>query len=370
MVETAQATGSKITEEALDKLRKMIGREYPLDDQYNTVATEDAIRHYALGIGDDNPRWLDPSYAKTTRWKGITAHPTFVMTCGFARSHGLPGVHALFSGIDLQCHAPIRAGTRISATASLHDLVEKQGQYAGRQFQQIYETKYRDESDTLLATLHSYSFRTERQTASSKGKYTRIERQAWTDDELAKVEEDIERERDLRAGGTPRFWDDVSVGDTVGPIVKGPLTVTDCICFLMGFGYIFVRAHRQWHEFRKLYPKAGIKNSHGIWDIPERVHWEEEMPTKIGMPGPYDYGNQRVAWFDHGIHDWMGDDGWLRRLKVRISAPNFIGDVTWLKGRVSALSEADSSVVVDMEAVDQRGRTTATAICEVVLPRR
>jgi acyl dehydratase len=366
----ASPAASRITEEALDKLRKMIGREYPLDDQYNRVATEDAIRHYALGVGDDNPRWIDSSYAERTRWNGIIAHPTFVMTCGFARSHGLPGVHALFSGIDMQCHAPVRAGARISATASLHDLVEKQGRYAGRQFQQIYETKYRDEKGTLLTTLHSYSFRTERQTASSKGKYVKIERQVWTDEELADVEADIERERELRRGSAPRYWDDVSVGDPVGPIVKGPLTVTDCICFLMGFGYIFIRAHRQWHEFRRLHSKAGIKNSSGIWDIPERVHWEEEMPLKIGMPGPYDYGNQRVAWFDHGIHDWMGDDGWLRRLKVRISAPNFIGDVTWIEGKISAVNEADSSVCVDMEAVDQRGRLTATALAEVVLPRR
>ncbi len=74
-------------------------------------------------------------------------------------------------------------------------------------------------------------------------------------------------------GGKPRYWEEVAVGDLVGPVIKGPLTVTDCICFLMGFGYLFVRAHRQWHEFRRSHPSAGIKNSRGIWDVPERVHW-------------------------------------------------------------------------------------------------
>jgi acyl dehydratase len=360
---------SLITDEALDKLRRVMGQEFPLTEQFNTVATPDAIRHYAIGTGDDNPRFFSEDYARQTKWGGILAHPTFIMTCGFARSQGLPGVHALFAGIDLQCHEPVRAGTKISAKASLHDLIERSGQYAGRQFQQIYETKYRDEEGKLLSTLHSYTFRTDRQTAKKEGKYSRIERQYWTDEELEKVEADIEQERGRRRGNLPFFWEDVKVDDTVGPIVKGPLTVTDCICFLIGMGYFFIRAHRQWHEFRALHPKAGIKNSYGIWDVPERVHWEDEMPQKIGMPGAYDYGNQRVAWFDHLIHDWMGDDGWMRRLKVRVSAPNFIGDVTWLKGRVTAKDDATSCVFVDMEAVDQRGRVTATAQAEVILPR-
>jgi len=30
--------------------------------------TRDAIRHYAHGIGDDNPLWCDPSYARQSRY--------------------------------------------------------------------------------------------------------------------------------------------------------------------------------------------------------------------------------------------------------------------------------------------------------------
>jgi acyl dehydratase len=281
MPESKKTEASKITEEGIDKLRRMIGVRFPLQDQFNTVVSEDAVRHYALGLGDDNPRWTDQEYAKTTKWGGVLAHSSFVLTCGSPHSQGLPGVHALFAGIDMQCHAPVKAGARINASAFLSELVEKQEKYAGRQFQQIYRTEYKDEDDQLLTTVYSYSFRTERQAASSKGKYAKIERKTWTDDELNLVEADIEQEREMRRGATPRFIESVSVGDSVGPVVKGPLTATDCICFLIGFGYIFVRAHRQWHEFRSLHPKAGIKNSYGVWDIPERVHWEEEMPEKL-----------------------------------------------------------------------------------------
>ena len=65
-------TFPKITERALDDLRRRLGVKIT-----NTLppwcheATRDAIRHYAHGIGDDNPLWCDPEYAAGTRFGGI-----------------------------------------------------------------------------------------------------------------------------------------------------------------------------------------------------------------------------------------------------------------------------------------------------------
>ena len=50
-----------ITDEALDSLRKLI--DVPIEDTLEPwcyEATRDNIRHYAHGIGDDNPLWCDP----------------------------------------------------------------------------------------------------------------------------------------------------------------------------------------------------------------------------------------------------------------------------------------------------------------------
>lgn len=363
------AIQARITEEALDELRQIIGVEIELP-QYNTVATEDAIRHYALGIGEDNPRFLDPDYAAGTRWRQIVASPTFVMSCGFPRSRGLAGIHGLFSGIDLHCHKPIKAGTRIHAKAALHDLVERQGRYAGRVFQQVYATRYRDESGEALSTLYSHIFRTERKSGGEKGKYASLQRQSYTEREIADITAAYEKEVGARRGAQPRYFEDVAVGQQLPPLVKGPLTVTDMVCFLMGFGYIFVRAHRQWYSFFTRHPGAAVLDEYGIPDVPERVHWDEALAQQIGMPTMYDYGPQRIGWFDHCLSDWMGDDGWLRRLQVRLTGPNFVGDTTWIKGRVESRSEEDGCVVVALEAIDQRGRVTATANAEVILPHR
>src|SRR3546814_20367924 len=45
-------------------------RSVPITDTvepWNYEATRDGIRHYAHGIGDDNPLWCDPTYAAKTK---------------------------------------------------------------------------------------------------------------------------------------------------------------------------------------------------------------------------------------------------------------------------------------------------------------
>lgn len=359
---------AKITDEGLAELRAMLGQESGIP-QYNHVVSRDALAHYASGLGDDNPRWMDPDYAARTRW-GMMALPTFVMTCGFPRSRGLPGVHGLFSGIDLHCHLPVKLGATVTAHSGLHELTEHQGRYAGRVYQQTARTRYVDETGACLSTLYSHAFRTERKAGVKANKYAGLERARYTDEDYEKFEAQYRYERAQRRGAVTRYFEDVEIGEPLHDILKGPLSVTDCICFLMGFGTIYVRAHRIWNDFRLRHPGAGTKDPYGVWDVPERVHWEDDMARNIGMPSPYDYGPQRIAWFDHALHDWMGDDGWLSRLKVELRAPNFIGDCTWIKSVVTSKNEAESKIGIEMHAIDQRARVTAKGYAELVLPRR
>ena len=357
-----------LTNEMIAELRQTIGQEGPLP-QFNTEATADAIRHFALGRGDDNPLYCDKQYATNSRFGDLIAPNTFVLSCGFPRSRGLPGIHGLFTGIDLHCHRPIKVNTTITATTALHELKERQGSFAGRQYQQTSVTKYKNDSGQILSTLYSHAFRMERGAAGKSNKYINLERKTYSPEELAEIEQAYNDEVKNRQSKSPRYWNDVRVGEKLTSMVKGPLSVTDNIAFLIGFGTVFVRAHRIWHEFRLRHPDAGIKDEYGVWDVPERVHWDERLAESIGMPGPYDYGPQRIAWFDHRISDWVGDEGWLDRLSVKLTAPNFVGDTTWINGVVMDKSD-NGSVSLKLTCEDQRGRTTATAIAKVTLPCR
>ena len=71
-----------ITDQALDALRQRIGQRIERTlEPWCYEATRDNIRHYAHGIGDDNPLWCDPAYGTTTRYGDIIALPSFLFAC-------------------------------------------------------------------------------------------------------------------------------------------------------------------------------------------------------------------------------------------------------------------------------------------------
>ena len=220
----------KITEEGLDDLRKRIGVKIENTvEPWNYEATRDAIRHYAHGIGDDNPLWCEPEYAEQTKYGTLVALPSFLFTtsrivsgyCG-----GLSGVHAMWAGADWTWHKPVLRNDTIRTEAYLKDLVEHQTKFAGRSFQQIYHVDFFNQNGDHVAGADSWVFRTDRDEARERGtKYTeargRVE--PFTQEQLDEFY-DIYDQEEIR-GNTPRYFEDVNVGDKLPPMMKGPMTV-------------------------------------------------------------------------------------------------------------------------------------------------
>lgn len=372
-----------ITDSAVDALRRLIG--VPISDTVEPwchEATRDNIRHYAHGIGDDNPLWCDPSYAAETRHGTVIAPPSFVFALNRILSGyvgGLPGIHAMWAGSDLTWHQPIRRGTEVAATAHLQDLVERQTEFAGRAFQQIYHVELSDAAGPgeagRLCTGQSWCFRTERDTARERGtKYEAAKARA----ESRYSADDIEAIFALYAteearGGVPRFVEDVAIGDQLPPMTKGPMTVSGFIAFAQGWGGLYIRANRLAYQQLRKHPGLGIPNRFGIPDVPERVHWEEELARAVGTPGAYDYGPERCSWLTHHITDWMGDDGFLRQHRCRIRFHNIVGDWIAITGTVTAKGVDGTGhgyVVVEQEARNQHGELSAQGTATVWLPTR
>ena len=351
-----------------EAVRKSVGKMVPIR-QHNTAASADAIRQFANGCGDDNPLWLDPEYAATTCWGANIAPPTFVMSCGFPRSTGMPGVHGLWTGIDLSIPEPVLLDTPIKVMAGVASIEEKPGRYTGRQFRQHMTAEYRDPSGKLLAQLTSHVFRVVRSAGAATDKFKEIERAHYTREDMAAIAVAYAREIANRRGSKPRLWSQVSVGDNLPELLKGPLSLTDNVSWTTGQGGPYLMAHRNWYSYLARHSKAGMLDDYGVPDSPERVHWENEAARKIGMPIPFDSGPQRVAWMVHCVTDWMGDSGWVRRIQANVAAPNFLGDLSRVNASVTAkFGESDYFVQVDVTCTDQRGRVTATAKIDVVLP--
>jgi len=378
MSEALQREFVGITDAALDDLRKRIGVK--IEDTLEPwchEATRDNIRHYAHGIGDDNPLWCDPSYARGTPFGDIVAPPSFLFACSRIISGyvgGLPGVHAMWAGCDWTWTAPIRRNAQITTVAWLKDLVEHQTRFAGRSIQQIYHVDFFDETGTQLASADSWCFRTDRDHAREKGsKYDTAKAKGarvYTQEEIDRVYAMYAAEQ-VR-GATPRYWEDVQVGEKLPTTAKGPMTVTGFIAYAQGWGGLYIRANKLAWKLIDKHPKAGIKNRFGVPDVPERVHWEEEFARKVGVPGAYDYGPERASWLTHAVTNWMGDAGRLERMRCEIRRHNPEGDIVLIDGEVTGKSQRDGRNLVELSLVarNQDGELSAPGNATVALPSR
>ena len=366
----------KITEQGLDDLRKRIG--VPITDTVEPwcyEATRDNIRHYAHGIGDDNPLWCDPDYAASTPYGNIIALPSFLFAtsrivsgyCG-----GLAGVHAMWAGANWNWHAPIYRNDEIRTEAHLKDLIEHETRFAGRAFQQIYHVDFYNQQGDHVADCDSWVFRTDRDEARERGtKYREVRErpiEQYTDEQLTKIFDLYAQEK--VQGPETRYWDHVQVGDELPTMVKGPMTVTGFIAYAQGWGGLYIRANKlAWRQQHK-HPGLGIKNRFGIPDCPERVHWEEDFALKVGAPGAYDYGPERCSWLTHHVTNWQGDRGFLRSSKCEIRRHNPEGDTIFIDGKVTKKYEEGGKKLVEIEqkAITQTDELSAFGTAVVELP--
>ena len=373
-----ERTFPKITEGGLDHLRERIGKKIDnMIEPWCHEATRDNIRHYAHGIGDDNPLWCDPDYAAKTRYGGIIALPSFLFATSRIVSGyvgGLPGVHAMWSGADWTWYKPVRRNDEITAEAYLKDLIEHQTRFAGRAVQQIYHVDFFNQDGDKVAEADSWCFRTERDHAREQGtKYKEVkarEPRQYSGKEIAEAYK-LYRNEEVR-GAQPRYWQDVKEGEALPAMFKGPMTVTGFIAYAQGWGGLYIRANKLAWKLIDAHPGVGITNRFGIPDVPERVHWEEEFALEVGAPGAYDYGPERNSWLTHHLTNWMGDDGFLRKASCKIRRHNPEGDMLFIKGRVKRKYVEDGKhlVEIEQEAHNQDEELSVLGSGVVELPSR
>ena len=344
----------KITDKGMDDLRRRIGVKIENTlEPWCHEATRDNIRHYAHGIGDDNPLWCDPEYGRGTRWGGMIALPSFLFATSRIISGyvgGLPGVHAMWAGADWTWHKPVSRNDEITTEASLKDLIEHQTRFSGRAIQQIYHVRFYNQHGDLVSEADSWCFRTDRDAAREEGtKYSDLKGKPpkrYSEAELADFYRHYHDET-IR-GGQTRGWESVQVGDVLPTMVKGPMTVTGFIAYAQGWGGLYIRANKlAWKQIHT-HPGLGIPNRFGIPDCPERVHWEPEFALMVGAPGAYDYGPERCSWLTHHLTNWMGDDGFLRQAACKIRRHNPEGDVLFITGSVTRKFEDGGRHLVEI----------------------
>jgi len=383
------ADGS-ITHEAVDRLRARIGVPEPHPQPPHYLRPNcDAFRHVAVAYGDDNPLWCDPSYGPKTRWGSAIASPPLVggdTLIGedevtevpadkrdVMKGDPLRGVHAFYATSAREWWAPLLPDQRVFRRNALVGVLDKPSEFAERAVHEWTAQVFRDDTGTILSGQYRNMIRTERTKARERKKYESIEVQPYTDDQIDEIDRQYDREH--RRGSEPRLWEDVDEGDPVGPMVKGPLTVTDMICWHvgMGMGLYGVQPLRLGYENRKRIPRFFHRDDLNVPDVMQRVHWDPEFARRSGNPTTFDYGRMRETWLIHLCTDWMGDEAWLWKLDCEFRRFNYVGDTQWLRGTVERKYVAEGgrpAVDVSLSAENQRSELTTPGHATILLPSR
>lgn len=386
--EFERAIRYELTDNDIERAHLLLGvDETSKAREHISVATPDAIRNWALGSGDDNPLFCDESYGLATRWGSQIASPTFaghiktpllgdpVAAEIRAATKGLfRGVHVFVSGGTWDFHRPVYPGDRLFAFHGLESIEVKESDFAGRSVVQVNRHAIMNQRAEIVGVYRILTILTARKASKERGKYADIEPARYTDDDIERI--DAVYAAETIRGADPRWWEDVTIGDELPPMVKGPLTVTEIIAFHAG-GYGFVpyglRSSRVGFKNRRRIAPFYIKNEMGVPDVAQRLHWDSSWAQAIGNPMAYDYGVMRQTWFQHHVTDWMGDAACLVRLEDSIRKFNYQGDTQFLSGAVTDKRiDEDGRRVVDLELkmVNQRDVETAFGRATVALPSR
>ena len=361
-----------ITDESLIEARSLIGVELNREgNQWNKVACPDAIRNFAHGIGDDNPLFCDEEYGKKTKYGCSIAPGCFLYSIDTTIvAPKLRGIHWIYAGTDWEFYRPILANDSFATKVKLVDAYEIKGQHADRMILQVGEILYFNQRGELVSRALGKTMRIGRSKAEGGLRYEPRETYHYTDKELQDIEDAVATE-EIR-GSNALYWEDVEIGETPVPVVKGPLCGTDMIVYYSGAGSIY-RAHEIAIRYRWQHPADAYKDPiTGAQDHPARGHQQKYMALEVGMPGEYDVGLQRISWLGHLITNWMGDDGFLKRLNVDLRRPNIFGDTTWCKGKVIKKYIDNNEHLVDCEIYteNQLGERTSRGLATILLPTK
>lgn len=381
------ATAYEITDEDIERQRRLLGFDQAATrGEYVRTASVDSIRNWAFGCGDDNPLFTDPDYARKTRWGSVIAPGMMVGQINkpmlgdpvpneikALRKSLFKGIHVFVSGSSWDFYRPVFPGDTIYSFTGEESCEVKQSEFAGRSVIAVRRDVKVNQRAEVVAVYRVLRVLTERKTAAKKGKYAAVEPATYTDEELRAIE-DIYAVEQVR-GADRRWFEQVEPGETLGLQAKGPLTVTDVICFhAAGYGFTpyAPTANRRAHHNRQRIPAFYIKNEQGIPDVAQRLHWDPLWAQAIGNPMAYDYGVMRENYLWQYLNDWAGDDAIITGVHDEIRKFNYMGDVQRVTGEVTGKRHEYGNAVVDVAVrfTNQRGEETVQATATIALPSK
>jgi len=356
-----------LIDEFIERTRLLDGETVSERAPWNRHVTADSIRHFAFGISDDNPLWIDPDYARRGRYERLAAPPAYLCSVLYPMLHGAPmlaPLSSLIGGLEYQYMMPVLEGDRIEAVATQTGSYEKKSSSGRRLIFIISKVIYTNQRDEIAGVAIGTMIR-----ATQVGEELLYDQplHRYTDEELDRIGAAIRQEK--RTGAAELCRADIQVGQRIPEIVRGPLTIGDMVCWQAAIGPSYRAGALGYLDCLKA-PHTAVRNPVTGWPVKySQQHEDAHLAAQRGMPGPFDNGVMRFAWISPLLTNWIGDEGDVRRLSVQVRKPHIYGDTVWYSGKVVGKSEDRDGclVTIALQGVNQLGFVTTTGDAEVLL---
>jgi acyl dehydratase len=370
-----------IDDQMIESMRAKIGVPLRIDHSVtNEYASRIAVLKFAGGIGDINELWLDAAYGAASPYGAPVAPPSFVIGCFAGIQFGWPGLGSFHSMSHLTFERPVYWNDTVNSSCTYDGFDgPSASNFAGQAVTDKFTNSYRNQLDELIATVSWKVINFERGSALKRESSGRKAAQPqlphrWDAAEVAAIEARVLAERPR--GRTPRYWDDVEVGDALDVMTKGPIGLTDEIAFVSGGGAPIPRlkAHAAALQDYESHPAWAFRDpvTSALEPI-YSVHYNLQAARAMGVAYQYDVGFQRQCWQVHHLTHWSGDHAWVKECQAEYRRFVYLSDAIELTGEITGKRiDADGEHVVDIRtaAVNQRGESVMPGSAIVALPVR
>jgi hypothetical protein len=174
-------------------------------------------------------------------------------------------------------------------------------------------------------------------------------RRRLTDAERDAIQRGYDEE--TRRGAKTLYWEDVTVGEELKPVIVGPLSVQDIFaCYAAVTGHA-VAFDIEWErikvnpDFHWLDPEVNAWTCSGICHV-----CDSKGHADIFTGGSAVAFYFQIEWLlGRMLCNWMGDDGFVKMLSDRIPIIPILGDVLCQRGKVTNKYVKDGEYLVDLE---------------------
>lgn len=343
--------------------RKGIGLVLPPTGRWKE-ATLESITRFAVGIGDQNPLWVNEDYARRSRNGQIVAPPLFpyslTIGSGVSGNGNIPAQRMStryfptnYAGADWDLFHPVFPGDKLRITEKIGGVVRKVSKRIGPILLCSGLTSFFNQRAELVATMNI-----------TMARYLNVGR-AMEYPRETKGEPVVEPADALvgdrkRRGMETLYWEDVKEGEDIPALKKGTYTLAELYQWTVNVsgGARSTRAQLEAEGSADLSGGGRVDVRHAL--------------ERRNMPGTFDFGAQRICWMSQIVTDWMGDDGTIKKLYTTVRHPNIVGDNNTVYGKTTKkyIENGEHLVDVEVRVENQAALATALGRATVVLPSK